>query len=113
MESFKFFGFKSIVLNGHLVHTCNIAIDKIDVHPVIQGVSIWNTDKLLKSGRIKETTTFTYLTTDSFEHDRMLREIGLFLEQHAKNKLAKKYAWVHNQMPTEVPEVEFGGELMF
>jgi hypothetical protein len=106
MQSFKFFGFKSVVLNGHLFHTCNISIDRIDAHPIIDGVYICNSDKLLKSGRVKETTTFTYLTTDIFEHTRMLKEIGIFLEQHAQNKLKKKYAWAHQQAYAEVPEYE-------
>lgn len=113
MQKFKFFGFKSLMINGHSVYTCNIAIDRIDQHPVIQGVSIWKTEKLLKSGKEKLTTTFSYITTDSFENERMLKEIGLFLEQHAERKLYKKYSWAHKQELLEVPEMEFGGELMF
>lgn len=113
MNKFKFFGFKSMVINGHSVYTCNIAIDRIDENPVIEGVSIWKTEKLLKSGREKLTTTFTYVTTDKFEHERMLKEIGLFLEQHAKNKIERKYSWAHPQEYTKVPEMDFGGEMMF
>ena len=115
MQSFKFFGFKSIVLNGHLLFTCNIAIDRIDEHPVINGVFISNSSKLLKSGKEKLTTIFSFLTTNPEENERMIREIGLFLEQHAQNKLKKKYSWAHQQEYTEVSEYEmdFGGELMF
>jgi hypothetical protein len=114
-QNLKFFGFKNLILNGHLVHTCNISIDRIEEEylPVIDGVFVSNSSKLLKSGKEKLTTVFSYVTTNHEENKRLIKEIGLVLEKHAQDKLKKRYAWVHNELPTEVPEVEFGGELMF
>jgi hypothetical protein len=104
-NKFKTFGFKTVVINGFSVFTCNISIGRIDKHnysgelPKIDGVSIIDTERLVGkkgSNRIrKEMSTFSYTTTNAQEHYRMQQEIGLFLEQYAMHKLKAKYQWAH------------------
>jgi hypothetical protein len=100
IQNFKSYGFKTIRVNGFNVFTCNIIIDRIVEHPSIEGVAIIDSSKLLKSGAIKKTTTFSYTTTDFHLHLRMKREVMLFMEAHAISKVIAKYNYLHAEVPT-------------
>jgi len=98
MQSFKLFGFKTIQMNGAIVFTCNISVSRIPNSnlPKIEGMNIYQTDKPFgKNKLIKETTQFTYLTTDYSDHSRMQKELAIFLEQLAIDKIKSKFQWAH------------------
>ena len=96
---FKTFGFKTVVINNFPVYTCNISVDRLleNDTPLIDGVWIINSSKLLKSGKEKECTNFSYVTTSHELHCNMQKNIMLFLEQHALRKHIAKYAYLHDQ----------------
>lgn len=98
MQSFKLFGFKTIQMNGAIVFTCNISVSRIPTSnlPTIEGMNIYQTDKPMgKNKIIRETTQFTYTTMSYIDHSRMQKELSLFLEQLAIDKIKAKYQWAH------------------
>lgn len=98
MQKIKSFGFKTIQVNGAIVFTCNISVNRIPTPnlPKIEGMNIWQTDKPMgKNKIIKETTNFCYTTMSYSDHSRMQKELGLFLEQLAINKIKAKFQWAH------------------
>jgi tRNA A37 N6-isopentenylltransferase MiaA len=101
IQNFKSYGFKTIRVNGFNVFTCNIIIDRINELPDIEGVSITNSSKLLKSGANKDTTKFCYTTADYHLHQKLRREVMLFMEQHALNKVAAKYSYLHTEVAAQ------------
>jgi hypothetical protein len=103
MLKFKSFGFKTILINGANVFTCNISVSRITNPPIIDGISIYQTDKPFGKNRlIKQTTQFTYTTTDYSDHSRMQTELGLFLEQLAIDKIKTKFNWAHPYIAQEL-----------
>lgn len=105
MQKIKCFGFKAIQINGQPVFTCNISVARIAESnlPKIEGMSVWQTDKPFgKNKLIKETTQFVYTTMSYIEHSRMQKELGLFLEQLAIDKIKSKYQWAHPEKMEEL-----------
>jgi len=98
MQKIKAFGFKTVQINGLLVFTCNISVSRIPNSnlPIIEGMNIYQTDKPMgKNKLIKETTQFTYTTMSYSDHSRMQKELGLFLEQLAVDKIKNRFLWAH------------------
>jgi len=89
------YGFQVVFVNGYNVYTCNINIDRIneEERPNIEGVYFSDRTMLVgKYKREKPFTSITFITLDCQDYDRMKMEVGMFLKQHALNKLDKKYS---------------------
>ena len=94
LHNFKTFGFKTIIINGYPIYTCNISISRTEHLPEIEGVHITETTRLIGKYKItKEMTTLSYATTNAHEHDRLKIAVGLFLKSHAIDKITAKYNW--------------------
>ena len=91
------YGYSRFVIdNSYNVWHCKIGIDSsISTIPVINGV---RTDlvNITRKYKTKSMLVLSYVTLEFKEHERMQKEITIFLEQHAINRVKLKYAWVHD-----------------
>ena len=105
MQNFKAYGFKTIQVNGFILFTCNISVDRIansDL-PTIEGMTMHQTEKRFGKNKIvKETTNFCYTTMSYSDHSRMQILLGLFLEQYAISKIKTKFGWAHPEQQVKV-----------
>jgi|APGre2960657404_1045060.scaffolds.fasta_scaffold13511_2 hypothetical protein len=98
MQNIKAFGFKTVQVNGQLVFTCNISVNRISNEdlPKIEGLLVYQTEKKFGKNKItKDTTQFIYSTMSYSEHSRIQKELGLFLEQLAITKIKNRFLWAH------------------
>lgn len=88
-------GFDTVIVGSVTVYTCKITCDKDAQFPNIDGVSYRITQKWANGDCYPSKGYISYETTDFQEHIRMQREIMLFLEQHAMDRVKRKYAYLH------------------
>lgn len=48
----------------------------------------------------------SYVSMDYNEYDKIVKALGLFLEEHAMRKLKAKYAWAHGKPPEPEMPIE-------
>lgn len=85
------------------VWVCKIMITNWSSLPVIAGVNAEIADIPYKKGN-RRCLVISYCTMNWSDHDRMQKEIALYLEQHAISKTKKKYAWAHEHEDFQMSE---------
>jgi hypothetical protein len=91
------FGFSTITLDFSLrVYACKIVVENPVMLPDIAGITLNHKFKERK-GMPTNVYTIRYCTTDPAEAHKMSKEIMLYLEKHAMQKVQQKYAWLHEQ----------------
>jgi len=101
------FGFGSTILDKTFtIYHCKIMVQNPVLAPEIPGVNIIYRTKVRKGIQVNS-YLLRYATMDYNLHQKLQKEIMLFLEQHAHNKVASKYNWIHDQYaPEEQKELE-------
>lgn len=88
----KLFGIKSIIINGTVIHTYNVMINKTEenLKLVLTSKLEFNNAYTRKGERIQ----LTFTSTSIREFDDKVHMLGHLLRAVALNNLNKKYSWV-------------------